>query len=474
MLYSTSLRQSLSLVLTVSLLISQCTCTRGKALVKRYMNGDSSLALDSSFEAAVQVPPAPTNQPALDVPLTISRQPATAGVPLAEAANVRDVARIALVDATNKPVPAQFRVLARWRGPMSDTNRPIKWLLIDSDAPTGDYRLVLGSNPMPALKVESGMNGGQGSPAPTGTKSSFETSGRDFGATAQSPTASPRTASPGNDSPRNNSSGNKLVVQAGRVQLMAAAKGSDLLSSFVVDGTERLTQPVTVTIEQPRSTLLVMDAVAGSTMLKVTDAAALAVGVKVRFEHIGELPFETAVGANRVTAREQDQMYEPNRTYRLEEGTSRQEDIFIVRRDDGGWIYTRAPIRQVHPPRARIRDLGSEEETAVIKSIRDQIVTLDRPLRVKHNGNEKMIAEAPPLTLTAVVDETKLEETGPLRLVVRQDGHFQSSDRAANAGAMLRFTLRYHVYASQAFVRAQLRIVNVGAFGFGGDRKSVV
>lgn len=110
------------------------------------------MALDASFDATVQVPPAPTNQPALEVPLTITRKPATAGVPLAEKANVRDAARIALVDEANKSVPAQFRVLARWRGQVNDLNRPIKWLLVDTDAPAGEYRLVLGSNPVPAMK----------------------------------------------------------------------------------------------------------------------------------------------------------------------------------------------------------------------------------------------------------------------------------------------------------------------------------
>ncbi len=425
MLYSNFLRQSLALALVCSTLLSQCACTRGKAFVKSYLSGDSSLALNSSFDATVQVPPAPTHQPALNVPLSITRKPATAGVPLAEAANVREVARITLVDAANKPVPAQFRVLARWRGPANDGNRPIKWLLVDTDAPAGEYRLVVGSNPIPTAKVS------------------------------------------------NSSAGNNFSLQAGRVQLVAAAKGSDLLTSLVVDGTERLTQPVTITIEQPRATLIVADAAAGGTTLKVADASALAIGAKARFEHIGELPFETAVGANRVTAREQDQMYEPNRTYRLEEGTPRQEDIYITRRDDGGWIYTRAPIRLAHPPRTRIRDLGSEEETVVIKSVRDQIVTLDRATRLKHNTNEKLIVDATPLTLSATVDETKLEEAGPLRMVVRQDGHFQSPDRLAPAAAMLRFTLRYHVYVGQAFVRAQLRIVNTGPFGFGGGRNDV-
>ena len=462
MLCSTSLRRSLSLGIIFSLLIPQISCARGKALVNRFMSNGESLALDALFDASVQIPPAPTNQPALDVPLTITRKPATAGVPLAETANIRDAARIALVDAMNKPVPAQFRVLARWRGLVGDINRPIKWLLVDTAAPTGDYRLVLGGNPVPEVKVASASNGS--------ASDSLESTGRDFGATAPARTTPSRTSSPGNNSVGNNSSGNNLSVQAGRVQLAATKQGSQLLTSFVVDGVERLTQPVTVTIEQPRAALLVSDVTAGSTTLKVTDAAALTVGAKVRFEHIGELVFETPAGTNRVAAREQDQMYEPNRTYRLEEGTPRQEDIFIVRRDDSGWIYTRSPIRQTHPPRTRIRDLASEEETAVIKSIRDQIVTLDRPLRFKHSNNEKVIADAAPLTLTAVVNETRIEEAGPLRLVVRQDGHFQSNDRAANASAMLRFTLRYHIYAAQPFVRAQLRLMNVGAFGFGGSR----
>lgn len=448
MLYSKFSRRSLSLVLIFSLVFPQGACSRGKAFVKSYLGSGSSLALDASFDATVQVPPAPTNSPTLNVPLTITRKPATTGVPLAETANVRDVARIALVDASNNAVPAQFRVLSRWRGQASDSNRPIKWLLVDADAAAGEYHLVLGSNPSPTAKVSTGAT----NPAAT-KKEPFEASGRDFGAAKSSP-----------------SSGSNFSLQTGRVQVTAAAKGSDLLTSLVLDGAERLTQPVTITIEQPRATLVVSDAVAGSATLKVADAAALAVGAKARFEHIGELPFETPVGANRVTAREQDQMYEPNRAYRLEEGTPRQEDIFITRRDDGGWIYTRAPIRLAHPPRSRIRDLGSEEETVTIKAIRDQIVTLDRPTRLKHNTNEKLIVDAAPLTLSAVADETKLEESGPLRTVIRQDGHFQSNDRGAPAGAMLRFTMRYHVYASQPFVRAQLRIVNTGPFGFGGSR----
>ena len=469
MLFSNSFRSFFSFALIFSLVISQCSCTRGKAFVKRYVNGEASLALDSSFDATVQIPSAPTNQPALNVPLTILRRPATAGIPFAENLNVRDITQVALVDAANKAVPAQFRVLSRWRGPVNDANRPIKWLLVDTDSPAGDYHLILGNNPAPTMKVSSGTAASMaksGSASPP-AKDSFEATGRDSGTAARS-TTTVRTAAPANNAPANN-----LLLQAGRVRLTAAAKGSDLLTSLAIDETERLTQPLTITIEQPRSTILVGETAAATNTLKVTDANALAIGANLHFEHLGELPYESPAGASRVAAREEDQMYEPNRTYRLEEGTPRQEDVFVIRRDEGGWIYTRTPLRFTHPPRSRIRDTGSEAETAVVKSIREQIVTLDRPLKLKHNANEKIIATAPALTLTAVVDETKFEEAGPLRVVLRQDGHFQSPDRSAPAGQMLRFTMRYHVYAAQAFVRAQLRILNTGPFGFGGERNGV-
>ena len=47
------------------------------------------------------------------------------GVPLARGA-LQDVAQAALFDANDTPVPAQFRVLAKW------PDRSIKWLLVDA------------------------------------------------------------------------------------------------------------------------------------------------------------------------------------------------------------------------------------------------------------------------------------------------------------------------------------------------------
>jgi len=70
----------------------------------------------------------------------------TVGVPLPQAENISATAGLQIVDASGRPVPAQFRVLSRW-GPVTDTTRPIRWVLVDFEASvgakaTGTYRLA--------------------------------------------------------------------------------------------------------------------------------------------------------------------------------------------------------------------------------------------------------------------------------------------------------------------------------------------
>ncbi len=87
----------------------------------------------------VEGPPAPT---ALNVPLRVqnrsdverSNEPVTSGLPLPRELGLLDVARLGLVDAAGKSLPAQFTPLARWGGSPDDTSRPIRWLLIDFQA----------------------------------------------------------------------------------------------------------------------------------------------------------------------------------------------------------------------------------------------------------------------------------------------------------------------------------------------------
>lgn len=431
---SFTVRRLLNSALIAALVFTQCTCAQVRKL------GASS----QTPTTPLPIPPAPTNSPALEVTLKITRRPSSAGVPLAESANVRDVNRIALVDATGKVIAAQFRVLSRWRGTANDSGRPIKWLLVDADVQPGNYQLTIGNNPAPAVSVKS----------------------------------DPAASVSSNSSSATNSSKlqNDLQLDAGRIKLRAAAKGSDLISSYQIDGAEQLSHPMTLTMEQPRVALLVSDTGAGGTILRVTDTSLLEPGSSVKFENAGVLPYGTLAGSNKLVGRSTQEMLLTQRTYRLEEGTSRQEDVFVEREQDGS-LYTRTPFRFSHPEHSAIRDLGAEEDTAVIRAARDQTVILERPLRRKHSGGERVVVVSPnpaPVVLRAYIDETSIEERGPVRLVLRQSGYFLRDGANNSPANTLRFTLRYHVYANQPFVRTQLRILNTGAFGFGGARNDRV
>ncbi len=70
-----------------------------------------------------------------DAHLARAKEPVTCGVPLRRAAQVRDVASLALLGSDGRtPVPAQLRVLARYDAPASDSRAPISWLAVDFDA----------------------------------------------------------------------------------------------------------------------------------------------------------------------------------------------------------------------------------------------------------------------------------------------------------------------------------------------------
>jgi len=78
--------------------------------------------------------------------------PVTVGVPIPKGATdglarVTSTSQLVLVDANNRPVPAQFRVLSRWGGDRQDPGLSIKWVLVDFQANvrargTARYRLV--------------------------------------------------------------------------------------------------------------------------------------------------------------------------------------------------------------------------------------------------------------------------------------------------------------------------------------------
>jgi hypothetical protein len=74
---------------------------------------------------------------------------ARGGVPLPRAAGVTDAARLRVLDAGGQPVPAQFRVLARWNAGRDDPAAPIQWVLAEAVRPAGASALRLRTDAAP-------------------------------------------------------------------------------------------------------------------------------------------------------------------------------------------------------------------------------------------------------------------------------------------------------------------------------------
>lgn len=55
-------------------------------------------------------------------------EPVTSGVPLPQSLALTSPSQLRILDATGREVPAQFRVLGRWGGGVTDAARPIRWL----------------------------------------------------------------------------------------------------------------------------------------------------------------------------------------------------------------------------------------------------------------------------------------------------------------------------------------------------------
>ncbi|MBW8875459.1 MAG: hypothetical protein JF614_10900 [Acidobacteria bacterium] len=131
-----------------------------------------------ALAAAPASPAAPSGGPAR-VPLTVREtagigrtgEVLRSGVPLPPSLGVRDTARLAVVDAAGHPVPAEFRVLARWNAGRDDAPAPIQWLLVAFPATVpakggAVYSLVTdgsaGPNPPPSHPLRLSREGRDG------------------------------------------------------------------------------------------------------------------------------------------------------------------------------------------------------------------------------------------------------------------------------------------------------------------------
>src|SRR5581483_5035214 len=364
--------------------------------------------------------------PGLSIPIKVNSAslPVTIGVPLGEAADVRDAAQLGVTDPNGAPVPAQMRVLARWRGAATDTSKPIKWVLVDfKPSVTGSYRLtrVSAQATPPVLSVSS--------------------------------------------------SADKILVTTSRLGLEVSGQGNSLITGFRLDGTSQLRAPVTVSATVPRGGVVVRMG-SSSEALYLNDASLLNPGEMVRFEHRANLTWETA-GFTRLYVN--DATLLPGHRYLLDEGTPRQEEVMVSASADGQLTYD-APLKFNHPAGSTIRDLTVEQDTATIKSISGQLVQFAAPLKQTHSTKERLnvISQGgnSPVTASAVIDHASVEEAGSLRTVIRQDGHFVSATPGIVGRVLpdVSFTARYYIYADQPFIRVRLRLVNHGTYGYGADR----
>lgn len=134
-----------------------------------------SLSLALATSAAAAWPPAmpASTQLTLTVRETAgvarSGEVQSSGIPLPRAYAITSTDDLAIVDGTNTPVPAEFRVLARWFADLEDEAASIQWLLVSFPATVAasgatTYRLVIdGSvvNPAPRVPLSLSQVGNQ-------------------------------------------------------------------------------------------------------------------------------------------------------------------------------------------------------------------------------------------------------------------------------------------------------------------------
>ena len=365
---------------------------------------DSSHAQSLAFKVVLKV-----NNAAL---------PVTIGVPFSETANIINTAQLSLADPTGTAVSSQTRVLARWRGLATDTTKPIKWALVDfKPSVAGNYTLTRATNAAVQLALATS-----------------ETS-------------------------------NAIRVTSSRLTLDFPKQGNSLLTSFQLDRAEQLRAPLMVEASVPRGSVIAALPSDASDTLILSETTSLSVGQALRCSRAASVKWGANAGQTQVVSYDANLLAQ--HTYRLEAGTPRQEDITAISASSGA-ITSNTPLKFNHADGSAIRDLSVEQEAATIKSINGQRMQFTAPLKQTHApGDRVYVTGASLMTALATLDRASLEEANALRVVVRQDGHFNVD--AARVMPTVGFTLRYYIYADQPFVRVRLRLNNQGTYGFGAS-----
>src|SRR5262249_8852415 len=275
------------------------------------------------------------------IPINVSDAslPITIGVPVSEALKLYDPMWLGVTDANGAPVPAQMRVMARWRGVANDTLKPIKWLLVDFKPDVNGLHFVT-----PVARAE----------------------------------LPPVTLA---------DDGAAIHMANSRIEIEFSKSGEGLIKSFKLGGREQLRAPVTARADLPRRALITRLESAPDTVI-VNDTTLLKADDMTRFEHVDTLKWDAPAGSSRLVVNAWG--FTADRRYRVDEAPARQEEVEISSTQPGD-LRTAAPLKFSHAAGATIRDLRIEQETATIKGVSGQTVQFTAPLKPGHLVGAKLI-----------------------------------------------------------------------------------
>src|SRR5262249_2350765 len=137
--------------------------------------------------------------------------------------------------------------------------------------------------------------------------------------------------------------GASIRIVNSQIGVEFSKQGDALMRGFKLGGSEMLRAPASVQMALPRRALI--NKLIGSDAAIVTDRTWLKVSDEGRFENFGSLRWDAPAGSARlVTAGISEGV---NHTYRIDEGTPRQEDVTVSSATPGD-LHTATNLKFAH------------------------------------------------------------------------------------------------------------------------------
>lgn len=392
---------------------------------------------------------------AAQVELTVSEsagiqrinEPVTSGVPLPEGA-VFSPDNFKLTDLNGNEIPMQAQVTSRW-GPLEDTSKSIKWILLDFQA-----SLNAGENKKYILHFGNGVT---------------------------------RTAI-SNPVQITNNVGN-LVIKTGNNEFTLSKTNFKLFDSVKVGTTNLLSSNSNINLRDT-SFSRIGELGIGATRINIFDTKYYSAGDRIVIHNGVEgsnlwydvQPGDYAIGMEGYRA------INPGDTLIIEPGTPNEESLVV---EQSGWgcasgcscnqecIRFTTPFQRAHPEHITIIRESTEEEYDVT-SVDSSYIYISPPTSITHFSGEyiEIIPEEEFDYFTNLdsPDEVTIEENGPMRSVVKIRGNWKSPDygylgkehistRALQPYPWMKYNIRIHFYKDKDYAKVFFTLENNGAWG---------